>query len=439
VHAQQQDGAALLRLGAVHIGMDLPELRAALPQAAWTEQQLSKSGVHKKWTVAAALSIVGDLYDLEIERKYGEEYRIWGRRSDPAAGPGECEDLGLNLIAALEPSFGRLQPTVFCPFLKTCFDSETMECARNVQTFRTSSGSEIRRLSQRKGGGMYVPRNLNDRGLGEHMIAGEANIANDDAVRPRQGMSVMAHFAAGACRRTVSVWRLPPFMQPPARVSADKLRFSRQPTIGAKHNAAIQLPGLPAGGQTFEFICAVFYAERGDALCNELHAPATSKEVKGIVTDVADHLQVDLSGFDREAPGMFEFDYDLRLAPADIQPIAPSANPLPLEALKGIAAVGARSLRRERLAQELITTKTVTHGMTFGIGCVVQTDFSFACALPKDSAPPLLVGMILAQASALMAPKTLENGASTVGVSVRMRAKIGVRDEDGGVTFVETR
>lgn len=423
----QAQSAPLNNLGPIRIGMTSAEVRAAIPDAHWTEQSLSRSGVRRQLNAPAALSIGGEPYDLQVTIDYASGFDILASKTAPAVGPAACEAQGLSAIAAIEPDFGALRQSVAGDFVRACLDSESLICASNVQTVTTNGGSTARRLSRDSRGRLFNPRSLDDRRIATHMLGAQGA---SDYAQHGPTLNLTARYEAGSCRVSILLSQLPNSDE--EIIPPERLRLTRQATIGARHNAAIQLQPMPLGGIHFTFVCSARRDLGGAVYCNDLISPDATESVESIAMSVADQWALDLTGFDLEAPGWLEFEQEFTLSSTDIQQLSLSDQPIPLAQLVGSTRVRARSLRTEQLAESVVESDLLRRRVQFAVLCVVQSDLSLACALPDNAPDQRLTALALASASRIIAPATLTDGMSSVGRTIRVPVQVSVRDPETG-------
>lgn len=425
--AQQADNAPAL--GPLRMGMTPAEVHAALPDAAWTETAKSTSGVERTLS-ARDVSLLGASFDIGVEIGYHSFHMIRARRT-AASDIAGCERLGLDTISGLEAEFGRFERSVAGDFLSACFNSESLFCMKNVHTVSTPGGSEVRRLSLDAKGQLIQPNSLNDRRIAIHGLAAERRFDE-----PSGDLTVFARHEKGSCRIDLMLQRHRDSYLQPERLSADRLRFTQTPTIGARHNAAIQLNDLPSEGLLLRFGCSVIRKEGGTVYCNTVRDDIPSATAD-VVRQAADQLVLDMTDVDRDDPAMLGFDYDLRLSPADIRTLkVDPAAAIPLRQVPGARRVAGRTLHLNKVSERLIHDNLVKPDMVFGVVCQVMEDYSLACEKPDTSGmSPLLGEAGLAMASRVRMPEQLADGSASLGRTVRITLNFQVEDPKGPRTI----
>ena len=418
-----QQAGVLPALGPLRMGMSPAEVRAVLPDAAWTETVKSKSGVERTLSAKGA-PLLGASFDLDVETGYHSFHMIRARRTVALDITG-CEKLGLDTISSLEPDFGKFERTVAGDFLLPCFDSESMFCAKNIRTVSTPGGSEVRRLSLNAKGELFQDSGIKDRRIAVHGLAAEKRFDE-----PRGGLTVFARYEKDSCRIDLTLARHRDMYLQPEHLPPDKLRFTQAPGIGARHNAAIQLGDLPADGLLIRFGCSLIRKEGGAAYCNTVYSD-TPKVIEDTVQQAVDQLVLDMTDVDRDDPAMLEFVYDLRLSPADIRPLRiDPASAIPLRQVAGARLITGRTLQLNKISERLVHENLVKPDMVFGVLCEVMEDYSLACAKPDTSGmSPLLGEAGLAIASRARMPEKMPDGSASLGRTVRITLTFQVEDE----------
>jgi hypothetical protein len=250
--------------------------------------------------------------------------------------------------------------------------------------------------------------------------------------------SVSARFEGGVC---VVEARLDKYSDNyDERLTPANVRIVREPTIGARHNAAIQIEGLPDVGVKLDFDCS--FPRNGNGLpiaevyCNSLDKDALVNvtqdldDVEEIVIELADQVMIDQSGIDLEAPHGLLFPYSTSLSPSDVLALTPTSPELSLTEISDGERVRARTLRRMRILERAGETEAGVNALTtqsLSMACVIQGDLSLACVKP-DTGPRELVAIGYSIASTILAPVTLKDGASSVGRTVRVPVVVKFAD-----------
>jgi hypothetical protein len=212
VHAafgQDANASDPIKIGPIQVGMSLQDLRAALPDATWTEE--AERGVlgRRVFKARDALPLFGRRYDVEVGRGEGTDYGIWIRREESVSGMRECEDLGLSLISSLEDLYGVFRQIVTVPdFRRACFDSKESICA-GAPVLETPGGSKIARMAKDASGSLIRPQDNNASRIHVLALGGQIGFGPrySDTIA-RQDIHVGARYEAGSCRLSVQVDRL---------------------------------------------------------------------------------------------------------------------------------------------------------------------------------------------------------------------------------------
>jgi hypothetical protein len=432
----RQEATPALAIGPLRVGMSANEVREAFGDVAWSDDVKTASGQRRTMTAPDALTFAGHRYDLKIDWDYNSAFYADAVRSAGSLAPELCEQAALETMTTIETEFGSLKPTVAGRFLRDCFNSDDMSCARSIRTIGTPGGSVARRLSMDKNGKFISPRNLQDRRIHRHGLFA--------SFEPEHGrrIEVYSEFTNGSCDVHLRLQQDAPLAPTKEIIDPANLRFLRSPSLGARHNAAIQLTDLATKTVGLRYDCSID-RKAGWSFCNRLIGGARRDPVADIARQVADQHIVDVSGIDPDSPNLLNYELTLTFSVSDLIPLSfDKSEVLNLGDIPGVMRAPGRTLTLENVANEIVAKELVTPGMEFGIYCQVQPDRSLACALPEPNSlhSPLLTSFALGEASRTTMPATLQHGGSSIGETVRVTIEIEVQGAAGEPSeFIRTR
>lgn len=421
---------ASIGIGPFRLGMSLDEIRAAVPQMAWRDVNVSRySGRVFSMRSADMLPIAGVDFEVEaMAHYYRHQLRLDGvRRVDDAAA---CERAGLEVLTAIESQAGPF--TSYPPVITTPSGGGLY-----WQTQRSANGSITVMPSAAPG--------TAGRSDGETVTFGDGSTvlveAFDDKYRPRPRVKlfggppaflrmsahkrddwreVQAEINYGddgdlncALRLELATWTQPPL---PQAFDTSKAKVVRAPSIAERHYVHRPLAGRPGPAIDVELACEIDRRTGWPMDCGIARPDDLSLEQEDVAISLAHLTTFDMSGVDRDDPQPMRGTVRVKIDPAARKPIDFLASPrTPTDQVE----FAERPDPEEARLLRPVLGGDEGAGVEVKLVCHIEADGSLICADPDASTDPQRKAVIAAATRVLTleyrAAPTLRGGEPSAG------------------------
>ncbi|MFN0182425.1 MAG: hypothetical protein ACKVQR_01275 [Aquabacterium sp.] len=405
-----QSDVRSIRLGPIDLNMRIPEIRQALPDAAWrTVSRSSYSGRETRIAADDAIDLGGRRLKVEVrDQPYEWDVILSARFTEPDAAA--CEQAGLAVLTALEAGTGPLQ------------DAGRGEGER-ISFGRASTAS----FSAFEGRREAVAR--------RHVTRTQVHtmVLSAQLQAPEREVKAYAAFDARNPQNClVSITALGWQRRPPMQTLAyDESKVRKRMSIGDRHRLASGL-ALPADGIQVPMQCQVSRQSGQVMLCNALGTSVQPPAITNVAGRYAGAMAFDMTGVDRDDPQPMLMDIPLWVRPQDARPLDfAEATVLAMSAAAITDMPAAKDIRHAFPIRAL--RKGV--GARVESRCQVQADGSLVCLLPTVEQTDGQSDFVaeFAQAASQLVPQirvgaALNDGSASAGRVLAVLVRFKVED-----------
>lgn len=428
-------------LGPLRIGMTTAEARAAAPDAAWQDVDVSPTTGRVYAVYAPALArFAGMAFDGQLEARHHGLSRITYRHEEPAINALACESRAIAMITELDGRFAPFKgpepakPTIVPPtniaWNITHYKNGGIGVTPQPGISSSTGPNEYRIAAGQASTATVRAWNLENENLPRRQYDNQKKVQgyelNTTAKVGELGPDPVSMYVRadwdrdfGVCQLRLGALRMADPTDPEAIPPAG-VKLASAPSIAEKHYQVMGAT-LPAEDRTFNFDCGVERSSGGVFGCSPAD-PAPSEADKTLVALAearAESSVLDLEGYDREDPVFMKARIAVTLSPKDRRPIDFTHSPASgssIPFLQRATPVDLENFYPWHARHDNLETSV-------HLVCQVQTDHSAVCGGATADDPALLPvfenGAYVIASRYVAADKTAD-GAATVGAVFKL-------------------